>query len=357
VVRIGLFTEFSYPGKTEHQMYREVMEQIVLADDLGYDFFSTTQSFGKDEVSCSSFPLGLYVAMAQRTRQIRFLTGVTTVPLHIPTVLASEIAATDLLTNGRIEIGLGRGHPWVLPRAGIDLQESRPRFEEGIRALIQIFESGYVERFEGRFWRFTKFAVSPDPIQRPHPPFYVAVSISPASSAFAGSVGQGLLVPAYIGIPLDLVQGLIAGYRKNVPAGKKEEVVLGIHVFVAKNHEEATRNGAQGFASQAKTFLDCVAKHMDVLGEAYAGYRDAIGIFGRLSNPKTALRHVEDGAPNTLAVWGTPTECLERIRFYLNEIKPQQLIIDIASGSLEQEKVLSSMRLFAREVMPELRKA
>jgi alkanesulfonate monooxygenase SsuD/methylene tetrahydromethanopterin reductase-like flavin-dependent oxidoreductase (luciferase family) len=338
-------------------MYREVMEQIVVADDLGYDFFSTTQSFGKDEVSCSSFPLGLYVAMAQKTKRIRFMTGVTTVPLHIPTVLASEIAASDFLTDGRIEIGLGRGHPWVLPRAGIDLEESRPRFEEGIRALIQIFESGYVERFDGKFWRFTKFAVSPAPIQKPHPPFYVAVSISPASSAFAGSVGQGLLVPAYIGIPLEMVRSLIAGYKENLPAGKKGEVVLGIHVHVAKTHEEAARNGAQGFAGQAKAFVDCVMKHMDVLGESYAGYRDAQRIFGMLSDPQVALRHVEDGAPNTLAVWGTPRECVERIRFYVNEIKPQQLIIDIASGSLEQGKVLSSMQLFAREVMPEFRKA
>jgi len=71
-VKIGLFTEFSYPGKTEIQAYRDVMEQAVLADELGYYFFSTTESFGKDEISCSPFPLGHYVAMGQRTKRIRF---------------------------------------------------------------------------------------------------------------------------------------------------------------------------------------------------------------------------------------------------------------------------------------------
>src|SRR5207253_6030920 len=57
-MKIGLFTEFSYPGKSERQAYAEVLAQISLADELGYDFFSTTESFGKDEVSCSPFPLG-----------------------------------------------------------------------------------------------------------------------------------------------------------------------------------------------------------------------------------------------------------------------------------------------------------
>src|SRR5207245_9089313 len=80
-MKIGLFTEFSYPGKSERQAYAEVLAQISLADEIGYDFFSTTESFGKDEVSCSPFPLGLYIAAAQRARRIRFLTGIITVPI------------------------------------------------------------------------------------------------------------------------------------------------------------------------------------------------------------------------------------------------------------------------------------
>ena len=61
-MKIGLFTEFSYPGKSEQQTYAEVLEQIGVADALGYDFFSITESYGKDLFSCSPFPLGLYVA-------------------------------------------------------------------------------------------------------------------------------------------------------------------------------------------------------------------------------------------------------------------------------------------------------
>ena len=81
-MKIGLFTEFSYPGKSEQQTYREVLEQIALADELGYDFFSTTESYGKDLFSCSPFPLGLYVAAAQRARRIRFLTVALVLAAH-----------------------------------------------------------------------------------------------------------------------------------------------------------------------------------------------------------------------------------------------------------------------------------
>ena len=101
-MKIGLFTEFSYPGKSQQQTYAEVLEQIALADELGYDFFSTTESYGEDLFSCSPFPLGLYVAAAQRPKRIRFLTGIVSAPAHHPAILASEIAAADLLTEGRI---------------------------------------------------------------------------------------------------------------------------------------------------------------------------------------------------------------------------------------------------------------
>jgi alkanesulfonate monooxygenase SsuD/methylene tetrahydromethanopterin reductase-like flavin-dependent oxidoreductase (luciferase family) len=92
-MKVGLFTEFSYPGKKEEQTYTEVLEQITVADELAYDFFSTTESCGKDLFSCSPFPLGLYAAAAQRTTRIRFLTGIISMPLHHPAMLASDIAA------------------------------------------------------------------------------------------------------------------------------------------------------------------------------------------------------------------------------------------------------------------------
>ena len=356
-MKIGLFTEFSYPEKSEKQTYAEVLEQIAVADELGYDFFSTTESYGKDLFSCSPFPLGLYVAAAQRSRRIRFLTGIISAPIHHPAVLASEIAAADLLTDGRIMIGIGRGHPWVLNRVGVNPGESTARFEESIRTLVEIFKAVYIDNLEGKFWQIKDFKLSPPPVQEPHPPIYTAAATTPESAIFAGKIGHGLVQPGYLGIPFELVRGLTETYRRNLPAGRPSDVVLGIHLHVARDREEAIENGALALSSQADVFLRSSQSRPNLSGvkEAYATKSASRMAFEKLSTPEKARRAVETEGPNIMAVWGTPDDCIEKIRFYVDSLHPEQLMLNIASGTLAQEKALKSMRLFAEEVMPVMR--
>jgi alkanesulfonate monooxygenase SsuD/methylene tetrahydromethanopterin reductase-like flavin-dependent oxidoreductase (luciferase family) len=356
-LQIGLFTEFSYPEKSEHQTYAEVLEQIAVADELGYDFFSTTEGYGRDLFSCSPFPLGLYVAAAQRAHRIRFLTGIISMPLHHPAILASEIAAADLLTNGRIMVGIGRGHPWVLNRVGVNPAESTARFEEGIRLVCEAFKSNYIENLQGNFWQIRDFKLSPPPVQQPHPPIYTAAATTPASAIFAGKIGHGLVQPGYLGIPLELVRGLTDTYRQNLPADRPSDVVLGIHLHVALDREEAITNGALALASQADVFLRSSQSRPNLSGvkEAYATKSASRMAFEKLSTPEKARRAVGDESPNIMAVWGTPEDCIERIKFYVNAIRPEQLMLNIASGTLAQDKALQSMKLFAEEVMPLIR--
>ena len=77
--------------------------------------------------------------------------------------------------------------------------------------------------------------------------------------------------------------------------------------------------------------------------------------FEKLSTPEKALRAVAEEGTNIMAVWGTPDDCIEKIKFYFDALRPEQLMLNIASGSLPQEKVLQAMRLFAEAVMPEVR--
>jgi len=222
--------------------------------------------------------------------------------------------------------------------------------------LIEIFEAGYIEQSIGRFWRFSDFELSPSPVQQPYPPLYIAAATTPDSAAFAGKVGQGLVQPGYLGIPLGLVQDLATVYRQNLPPVRRSDLVLGIHLHVAPERDEAVRNGALALASQARTFLESSHHgHVSGAGEAYATKSESRKAFEKLCEPEKARRAVEDEAPNIMAVWGTPDDCLQRIRYYLGCIRPEQLMVNIASGSLSQEKVLTSMRLFAEEVMPALR--
>ena len=357
-MKIGLFTEFSYPGKSERQTYNEVFEQILLADELGYDFFSLTESYGKDLFSCSPFPLGLYVAAAQRAKRIRFLTGVTSMPVHHPAMLASEAAAADLLTGGRIMIGIGRGHPWVIGRLGVNPAESTARFEEGIRMLVEIFKGEYIEKLDGEFWQIRDFKLSPEPMQRPHPPIYTAAATTPASATFAGKIGQGLVQPGYLGIPFDLVRGLTETYRNHLGPLSRSDVVLGIHLHVAADRDEAVELGALALSSQAEVFLNG-RQSRSVQTEQIQNYSTkstSRQAFEKLHTPEKACAAVAAEGWNIMAVWGTPDECIERIKFYVGSLHPEQLMLNIASGSLAQEKVLASMRLFAEKVMPAVRR-
>lgn len=356
-MKIGLFTEFSYPGKSEQQTYDEVFEQILLADELGYDFFSLTESYGKDLFSCSPFPLGLYVAAAQRARRIRFLTGVTSMPLHHPAMLASEVAAADLLTGGRIMIGIGRGHPWVIGRLGVNPAESTARFEEGIGMLVEIFQGEYIAKLDGRFWQLRDFKLSPVPVQRPHPPIYTAAATTPESAIFAGKIGQGLVQPGYLGIPFTLVRSLTETYRMHLPSPTNSDVVLGVHVHVAAKREEAVENGALALSSQADIFLNGRLSRPVQTEQIqnYASKSASREAFEKLHTPEKARAAVAAEGPNVMAAWGTPEECVEKIKFYIDALHPEQLMLNIASGSLPQHRVLRSMRLCAEAVLPALR--
>ena len=151
---------------------------------------------------------------------------------------------------------------------------------------------------------------------------------------------------------------MTALYRDHLPGGNSSDVVLGIHLHVARVRDEAIRNGAFALATQSQVFLRSSANRQRLSGEnqAYATKSESRKAFEKLSEPEKARRAVEEESPNIMAVWGTPDECIERITYYVDSIHPEQLMLNIASGSLAQEKILKSMRLCAEEVLPVLRR-
>src|SRR5579883_192887 len=152
-MRFSLYSELQlHPGKPAEQLYAEVLEQIDNADRLGYDVYAAIEHFFFPKFSISANPTALFAAAAQRTKRIRFRTMLHALPYHNPMVLASAIAVTDILTQGRYEWGVGRGHGWIPPRAGEPLDEhARPKYEEAVELL---FEALGKERFshEGTYF-------------------------------------------------------------------------------------------------------------------------------------------------------------------------------------------------------------
>ena len=119
-MKFSLYSEIqSWPGKSAAQLYGEVIEQILNADRLGYDAYAVIEHFFFPKFSISANPLALFAAAAQKTKRINFRTLLHSMPYHNPVVLASQIAVADILLDGRYEFGVGRGHGWMPPKAGV----------------------------------------------------------------------------------------------------------------------------------------------------------------------------------------------------------------------------------------------
>src|SRR5262250_50616 len=137
-MRFGIYCEMQTPpGKSHYDLTWEIMRQIEHADAMGFDVYSVIDHHFFQKFSISANPLALFAAVAQRTKRIRLRTALHTLPLENPLRLAGQIAMADILTNGRLECGLGRGHAWLYGPANVALEESRPRYEESIDILLR----------------------------------------------------------------------------------------------------------------------------------------------------------------------------------------------------------------------------
>src|SRR3954467_2345382 len=162
-MQFSIYSELQWwPGKEPAQVYAEVLEQIENADRLGFAVYSAIEHFFFPKFSASPDPIALFAAAAQRTRNIRFRTLVHVLPYHNPMVLASRIAAADVLTGGRYEFGVGRGHGWIPGRAGAPRGETREPSEESLEILFDALEH---DRFshDGRYYSIADGGIVPRP--------------------------------------------------------------------------------------------------------------------------------------------------------------------------------------------------
>src|SRR5438067_7287743 len=166
-MKFSIYSEMqSWAPKPYAQLYREVMEQIENADRLGFDAYAIIEHFFFPKFSASPDPIAFFSAAAQRTKRIHFRTLVHVLPYHNPLVLASRIASADILTGGRYEFGVGRGHGWVPMRADVPYSEMVDRYDESLEILLAALESrGEPISYDGRFYRIRDARVIP-PIER-----------------------------------------------------------------------------------------------------------------------------------------------------------------------------------------------
>jgi alkanesulfonate monooxygenase SsuD/methylene tetrahydromethanopterin reductase-like flavin-dependent oxidoreductase (luciferase family) len=345
-MQCGLFTELQCPeGRQEVELYDELLAQIVTAEDLGFDAVWLAELHFHRRFSILSAPLLAAAAAAQRTQRLRLGIAVNVLPLHQPVRLAEEGAVLDVLSHGRLDFGVGRGHPFpgVYENFHIPPAESRTRFTEALDVLIGAWMHEPFN-YEGQHFKVHDVAVIPRPVQRPHPPIFVAAG-SPETYPATGQRGLGILVPGHVQ-PIAALQDNLAIYRQ---AGREAghearlRVTYLIPMYLAERQQQAEADPEPH-----------VMYYYGVLGRLLSGeFPESYQRYGE-SRRRLGTLTYED-IRRERAIFGDPTYCLERLQQVRETLGIQQLMVWMNIGGLPHDKVLQSMRLFAEHVLPKLR--
>src|SRR5215471_13934946 len=183
-------------GPETGQGFRDYLDYAVEAEALGYrsSFLVEHHFSGWNQVSAT---LMLQTALAMRTTTLRLGTAVIVLPWHNPVLLAEQAATLDLISDGRLDFGIGKGYRHNEFRGfGIPQEEAEPRFEEAIEVILRSWTSRQRFSHHGRYWQFEDIVVEPPTAQRPHPPFWVAAA-SASSIRRAAGRGFNLILDQY----------------------------------------------------------------------------------------------------------------------------------------------------------------
>jgi len=258
-MRFGFFDQLPCAsGFSEQQRYRDIMAQIELGDELGFGTAWLGELHFSRTFSILADPLMVLAAAAQRTTRIRLGTAVTLLPLHNPVKIAEEAAIADILSDGRLELGCGRGTaPLHYEGYAIPQEESRERFEEALDFIIEAWTNDTFS-YEGKHFRAHDLSVVPRPVQTPHPPVRIAAN-SPDTFPIAARRKFPIFATPLINPPDKLKEGL-AVYRDILPAG---DTALAFPVHIAASRIQARQDCEAGLLR----FLREAAERLRPLGQ------------------------------------------------------------------------------------------
>jgi luciferase family oxidoreductase group 1 len=348
-VKFGIFYEHQLPRPwdpdSEYRLLHDSLDQIELADRLGYHYAWEVEHHFLDEYSHSSAPEVFLGAASQRTTRIRLGHGVIQLPTNHPARVAERVATLDLLSHGRVELGIGEAatttelHPF-----GQRFRDKRAVWEDAVRAIVPMFGDDPVE-YHGPHFDFPLRNVIPKPRQKPHPPLWVACSQRDTIEA-AGRWGMGAL--GFQFVSADEAHAWVAAYYDAYTnhLDKIADYVTNPNIAVVSGFmccptdEEANRkaDGWTFFAFALRYYATRPPGQPGApsLWEEYQAFR---------ATPQAQKMHAGGliGSPDTIR---TKLQKFEQSHV-------DQVILLNQAGRTTHEDICSSLELFATEVMPE----
>jgi alkanesulfonate monooxygenase SsuD/methylene tetrahydromethanopterin reductase-like flavin-dependent oxidoreductase (luciferase family) len=318
---------------------RKLIDHLCLAEELGADHLWANEHHYHPFGGVIASPPVLLAGLAQRTSRARLGTSIAILPLHHPIKLAEQLAMVDLMSGGRLEVGVGRGFVvYDYEVAGLPFEEGQARTTESLEVMLQAW-SGEPFSHSGRFFRFDNLLVWPAPEQRPHPPIWVACANNPDSFAWTGRQGYNLLTIGFIK-PVDKTAALTRIYRDAASPGSHSGTLYQVVV------DEDGATARQRALAAMSRYLE-----LNLEAQALAASKEAAARVRAEMENLDVDRLVDEGR----LIAGRPDECVSAIRRLEAEIGFDQVVCMFQFGGIDFAAAERSLRLFAAEVLPKLR--
>jgi len=370
-MRFGLFYEHQLPRPwapgSEEDLLRDALEQVELADRVGFHSVWEVEHHSLEEYSHSSAPEVFLAAASQRTKDIRLGHGIVQLPPEVnhPARVAERIATLDLVSGGRVEFGTGEGSSQVeLGGYGVPRDDKRAQWEEALDAITRMFVEEPFAGYDGRWVRMPPRNVIPKPKQKPHPPLWVACSrretILTAAEKGLGALSFSFIEPEKAKEWADEYYRILAS-EACVPAGFAVNPNLAVVLpFMCHPDEEtAIERGIDG-----AHFFGYSLAHYYVFGnhepgrtnvwEQFERNRKDMGFAREIVRPDQAplgVQLLQEGLGSLRGAIGTPGQIADLMARY-EAAGVDQVIFVAQAGRNRHEHICESIELFAREVLP-----
>ena len=350
-MKFELFHECQTATRDYYNRYWQMLEEVELADKLGWDSYGMSEQHFTPEEYTSSVPEIFFTAVAMRTKRIRIRQGIVLLLKNVnhPLKIAERIGMMDILSNGRMDLGTGRGNKLGMLRAfEVPLEETRQQWEEALEMIPKIWTED-IFSWEGKFYHIPPTHVHPKPIQTPHPSLWTATT-SPEMYELAAHKGIGVLcfdftTPEKTARHIDI-------YKRNIKDAKPvgsfvtngaAMLTLGLCAETTEYAKSLAREPMMAFVNEAgRIYAELAAtkvKSYQYMGQQLAEAQKNMPDFDRLCDSATV-------------VVGDPETCIQKLKLY-QQAGADEVIIRM--DGMPHEKQMDSIRLFAEHVFPALR--
>jgi len=352
-MRFGIFYEHQLPRPwgpdSEQRLYADALEQIEIADRVGFDYVWEVEHHFLEEYSHSAAPEVFLGAASQRTSRIRLGHGIVQVPARVnhPARVAERVATLDLVSGGRADFGTGEASSGAeLGGFGVDRERKRDMWRDSLDAVTRMFVEEPFAGWDSPYLRMPPRNVIPKPVQKPHPPLWVACSrretILLAARNGIGALSFAFVHPEDAAVWSRDYYDLLTSQRC-VPAGFAVNANLAV-VLPMMCHEdagEARRRGASGarFFAYALAHYYGPSKHTPGRSDIWRDF---------------TARAPELGAQGTdplAGALGNPSQLLDLINRY-EDAGVDQMIFVSQAGANRHDHICESLELFGKRVLP-----